>query len=70
MQVRLMDGFKVFNTPDGTRDMSGPELVQEALRESDDRFDTLTEIVGRLLDRVPEDQRLYVLGCWKLVEAR
>lgn len=62
-----------FNTEDGTTYMSGPQLIDHCLHENEGsvaKFEVLTEIVGRLVERMPADQWLDIVGSCSLVRVR
>jgi hypothetical protein len=72
MRVRSIEG-QPFNTADGTINFTAEELVSKAIHEASfgsrgqiealkAQVDCLAEIVGRLVEWVPEKDRLAVTG--------
>lgn len=79
MRVRHKSHWHKFNTPDGTMSIDGEGLVGRALEDGyargeleslQERINTLSQIVGRLIDELPEDRRIEVAGLqFKLEQA-
>lgn len=84
MKVKRTDGFTLnrkSSDENGVTHMNGEDLVEFSLQEAtmlttgdlecaNARVSRLAEIIGRLVDLVPENQRLEVVGTYSLAQVK